>query len=303
MADAGLRPRPADPVNILTSPLPTPLIAVPGAKCVHGGGMEMTRDPAPSTPLVQLGSAVGRRAKVLLVEDDALAVELIEAVLERAGHRVFVARSATYARRLLANEGLDLVLLDLGLPDASGLALCAEIVRSHRIPVIIVSGAGTPDERIAGFDAGADDYIPKPAHPVEMLRRVEAVLRRCGFEAASTVLTTPQGLALDLRAGVATLGGQRVVLTRSETNLLRLLIEHQGTAVSSEELTRRVWNYESTGETNFLHKHMSRLRGKLRSIGFDTAALRTVYGVGYSLLGGSSEGSADDSADDCHLGG
>ncbi len=235
--------------------------------------------------LVQRGVGAGRAARILLVEDNRQALDIIEAMLVGAGHEVASAGTVAEATASMSCQAFDLVVLDIGLPDGSGLDLCAEIRRLGGPAVIITSAAGTPEERIAGFDAGADDYVPKPLHPVELMRRVDAVLRRTGFEIVRSTIAAPHGLQLDLRTGVACYGGQSATLSRSEAALLRLLIERVGTAQSTHELIRRVWNYEDIGDANFLHQHMSRLRRKLVAIGYPKDAIVTVYGVGYAMPG------------------
>ncbi|MGE3858299.1 MAG: response regulator transcription factor [Dehalococcoidia bacterium] len=236
-------------------------------------------------PLVQRWASVGRPGRILLVEDNRQALDIIEAMLVGAGHETASAMTVADGRAALAAGAFDLVILDIGLPDGSGLDLCGEICRLGGPPVIITSAAGTPDERIAGFDAGADDYVPKPLHPVELIRRVEAVLRRTGFEISRATVTGPHGIELDVRAGTACFRGQSVTLSRSEAGLLRLLIERAGSAQSTDELIRRVWDYDDIGDANFLHQHMSRLRRKLQAIGYPKGAIVTVYGVGYSMPG------------------
>lgn len=237
--------------------------------------------------LVQRGASAARASRILLVEDNQRACDILEAMLTSSGHEVMTAGTVAEAETSLDGQAFDLVVLDIGLPDGSGLDVCAELRRRGGPPVIITSAAGTPEERIAGFDAGADDYVPKPLHPVELIRRVDAVLRRTGFEVNRSVIAAPHGLELDLRTGIALYGEQSVTLSRSETALLRLLAERVGTAQSTDELIRRVWNYEDIGDSNFLHQHMSRLRKKLQSIGYPADTIRTVYGVGYAMLNSS----------------
>lgn len=234
--------------------------------------------------LVHRWKSQGRAGLVLLVEDNKQAMDIIEAMLVGSGHDVIAVMTVAEARSHLDQQRFDLVVLDIGLPDGSGLDLCAEVRRLDGPPVIITSAAGTPEERIAGFDAGADDYVPKPLHPVELIRRVDAVLRRTGFEVSRSTITAPHQLELDLRTGNVCYRGQSALLSRSEAALLRLLIERVGTACDTSELIRRVWNYEDIGDANFLHQHVSRLRRKLQAIGYPRETIVTVYGVGYALM-------------------
>lgn len=238
----------------------------------------------PLAPLVRLGSAAGRGPQVLLVEDDAATADVIAAGLALYGHTVEVVSTLRQARRFLkSSDPIDLVLVDVGLPDGSGLDLCVELCARDQLPVIVVSSAGTAEERIRGFDVGADDYVVKPVNVLELARRVEAVLRRSGFRAVDSLVEDPSGLDLDVRRGEATFQGQLVSLTRSETGILRVLLEQPGQAVPLDEICQRVWNYQALGDANFVHQHLSRLRRKLRLIGFSDEAIRTIYGVGYAF--------------------
>lgn len=239
-----------------------------------------------------------RRARVLLVEDSQEMATVIEAMLASAPPRevqyeTTTAATLREARALLRDREFDLLILDVGLPDGSGLGLCADLHRAGGPPVIIISAAGTPDERIAGFDAGADDYMPKPLHPVELHRRVRAILRRTRFDDDVLRATGPLGIELDLRTGATCYQGATVLLSRSELGIFRLLIERTGTAQTTEELIRRVWNYEDIGNSNFLHQHVSRLRKKLSGIGYPDQMIQTVYGIGYSLIDPTPTGRDD----------
>lgn len=226
-----------------------------------------------------LGDA--RRARVLLVEDNPLTGGVLVAGLATHGYEVELAPTLRRARARLQAVRFDLVLLDVRLPDGSGLELCAELRAHGDIPVVIVSGADTLPERIAGFDAGADDYVVKPLYPLELARRLDAVLRRAGA-ARSELVPGPAGLTLDLGALEVRRGEQRVRLTRSEAGLLRVLLERPGVAIGAHELSHRIWDYEAVGDPNFIQQHISRLRRKLRAVGVDHV-IQTVYGVGYAV--------------------
>lgn len=225
----------------------------------------------------------GRPARILVVEDDLRVARVVAEALRAEGHEVETVHTLRAARLRLDDDPSDLLILDIGLPDGSGLDFCAEVRRTRDMPVIIVSAAGSPEERVAGFDAGADDYLGKPLYLTELAVRVAALLRRTGLRPAEANLTGVHGLQLDVQAGTARYAGNEVSLTRSEVGLLRALMEDAGTAISTEELTWRVWNYKSFGESNFLHQHMSRMRRKLRNIGHPPDAITTVYGVGYIM--------------------
>lgn len=219
-------------------------------------------------------------ARVLVVEDEQDVGELMVAGLQRHGHSATLVSNAADAWTRLAHGDVDLVILDVRLPGESGLDLSRRIRAASDLPVIMVSGAGALADRVAGFDAGADDYVVKPVHHAELGRRVDAVLRRARRAVPQSV-AGPHGLALDVRTSEAVLGSRRVRLTRSEAGLLGALFEHAGSAVTAEDLCREVWGYEALADPNFLQQHISRLRRKLRSLGIEYEVIRTVYGVGY----------------------
>jgi len=220
--------------------------------------------------------------RVLLVEDDPIVVELISEGMSRRGYIVDATHSTHNARARLMSGQFDIVLLDVALPGESGLALAADLRDTLKIPVIIISGADRIDERIAAFDAGADDFVSKPFHVAEICARVEAVMRRSGRRERSGVMSGPRGLVLNLTACEISKGDVRVRLTRSEVVLLRVLLENAGSAVSGDTLSREVWNYQVAGDANFIQQHVSRLRRKLQQVGVDDL-VETVYGGGYRV--------------------
>ena len=236
-----------------------------------GGQARTGRAEAPAPP----------RACVLLVEDNSMTGDVLVAGLAAHGYAVEIAPTLRRARRRLGEDRFDVVLLDIRLPDGSGLELLNEIRADSALPVIVVSGADSLADRVAGFDAGADDYVVKPLYPLELARRLDAVLRRAGPPAAE-MIAGPDGLMLNVGNLEVTLRGHSVRLTRSEAGLLRALLERPGVALPSDDLSRRIWNYESAGDPNFIQQHISRLRRKLRSIGAEDV-ITTIYGVGYAI--------------------
>lgn len=239
------------------------------------------------------GLESSRPARILVVEDDLRVARVVTEALRAEGHEVETVHTLRTARLRLEEDLVDLVILDIGLPDGSGLDFCSEHRLTRDMPIIIISAAGSPEERVAGFDAGADDYLGKPLYLTELAVRAAALLRRTGLRPMEVNLTGVHGLELDVQAGIARYASNEVSLTRSEVGLLRVLMEEAGTAISTEELTSRVWNYKSFGESNFLHQHMSRMRRKLRNIGHPPDAIATVYGVGYIMRAATDEAVPD----------
>ncbi|MCK9494328.1 MAG: response regulator transcription factor [Dehalococcoidia bacterium] len=221
------------------------------------------------------------RARILLVEDQPETGEVLDAALQTAGYAVEWATSLQAARRLLLAQDFDLLVTDVRLPDGSGLDLCYEVTTTSDTPVIVVSSADTARDRIAGFEAGADDYVVKPFHLFELRKRIEAVLRRAAPQRRDGV-DDVRGLTLHVASGQIEYQGQRARLTRSEVGILQVLMGQPGRTHSAAELSGRVWGYEQLPDANFVQQHVSRLRRKLATLGAE-GVIETVYGVGYTI--------------------
>jgi len=224
--------------------------------------------------------------RVLLVEDDDRVAAALGDVLRR--HGVLVQRVSS-GREALAPHAVDLVLLDLGLPDMDGLAVCRALRRVVDVPIIAVTARAEERERIAGLRAGADDYVVKPYSSAELLARMEAVLRR-SHRAAAVPATVPAELpaapvlrlgALEVDTGArrATMSGVELKLSRKEFDLLVVLAGAQGAVCSRETLLDRVWGATLFGSTRTLDVHVATLRAKLG----DPELVETVRGVGYRM--------------------
>ena len=217
-----------------------------------------------------------RSVRVLLVEDDARVAAALETALRQHGHEVH--RAATGAAALQAAP-VDLVLLDLGLPDRDGIEVCRELRARSDVAIIAVTARGEERERVLGLRSGADDYVVKPFGIAELQARIEAVMRR----AMRTTQTRPEvrvgTLAVDLDARRVTVNGAEVMLTRKEFELLAALARRPGHAVTREQLLAEVWRTTWRGSLHTLEVHVASLRGKLGDGGY----VQTVRGVGYRL--------------------
>jgi two-component system alkaline phosphatase synthesis response regulator PhoP len=224
----------------------------------------------------------GAVPSVLVVEDDRDIRELLRRYLERAGHGVLTTGSGAEALNLLAGGGVDLVLLDLGLPDVDGIeVLAAARERVPAVPTVVLSARGTVNERITGLRAGADDYVTKPFSPAEVVLRVAAVLARAGAGAGPAVAPTYGGgrLRIDEQGHRAWLDDDLLVLTPTEWGVLVTLLGTPGRVFSRAELVNRVRGYEFAGYERSIDSHVKNLRHKL---GPDaTAIVETVLGAGY----------------------
>lgn len=224
--------------------------------------------------------ACGRAPRVLLVDDGSTTADEVIAPLQRGGYLVTRVRDGEAALALLERERYDIVLLDTALSDASGLEVCRELRRRDDIPVVFLSARGTLAERLAGFEAGADEYIVRPAASEEIACRLQAVLRRVYRGSAREVLAGPQGLAIDVRAHEVRVRDSLVTVTPREFAVLRLLLTRRGEVLTWDNISTQVWGYETFGCRNFVEAQVSRLRAKLRAAGaFGT--ITTVRGVGY----------------------
>jgi DNA-binding response OmpR family regulator len=221
--------------------------------------------------------------RVLVVEDHAPTRDLLTRSLARDGHVVTTAVDLAGARELFDAATCDLVVLDLGLPDGSGLALCRALrADDARVPILILTAHGAVAQRVEALDAGADDFLAKPFALAELRARVRALGRRGPL---------PRGLAyrvgavsLDLAARRATVGEREVPLTAREWALVELLASREGAVVTRAEILEAVWGEDSPQASASLDVIAARVRRKL-----GVAALRTVRGEGYAL-GGSDEG-------------
>ena len=226
-------------------------------------------------------------ATVVVCEDDDPTRELLCDHLTADRYRALPAPSASDALRLCGYNHPDLMLLDLGLPDAPGIDVLREIRGSGErfdpeLPVLVLSGRTSEADRLRGFEAGADDYLQKPFHYPELLARVEAVLRRRVGRRRGPIRVGD--LIVDPVTRRVRVGGREVRLANKEFALLNALASEPHRVFTKDELLRDVWGFRSQGRTRTLDSHASRLRRKL-----DPDSARYVFncwGVGYRLLGG-----------------
>jgi two-component system response regulator QseB len=215
--------------------------------------------------------------RILLVEDDELLGDGVRAALERARHAVEWVQDGRLAAAALGGSAFDLVILDLGLPDVDGLeVLCGLRTRGGAMPVLVLTARDAPAQRVAGLDAGADDYLSKPFDVDELLARVRALQRRQRGAAVNVIEHGP--LRLDPASFSVTCDGRAVELQRREFMLLHKLLESAGQVLSRAQLEESLYGWEGGVESNSLDVHIHRLRRKLYP-----DVIRTVRGVGYVI--------------------
>jgi two-component system, OmpR family, response regulator RegX3 len=221
------------------------------------------------------GSRQGESVHLLVVEDDeAIAVPLVRG-LERSGFGV--TRVAT-GRDALAAGGMDLVLLDLGLPDLDGYEVCRQLRAASAVPIIVVTARGDEGDRVLGLELGADDYVVKPFGLRELVARVRAVGRRT-LGPGEPAPQRHGALRVDRRSRRVSVGGAEVELAPKEFDLLALLAEDPGAVVSRAQIMDEVWDPHWYGPTKTLDVHVASLRRKLG----DPRWIETVRGVGFRL--------------------
>ena len=221
--------------------------------------------------------------RVLIADDDAVVRDVVRRYLERDGLEVRVAGDGNEALRVLGTERIDLAVLDVMMPGPSGLSLCRTLRQSgdFSIPVILLTALGEEDARIAGLEAGADDYLTKPFSPRELALRVRSVLRRAPATPSTLPLEISVGqLSVSTAARSVTLAGSPVGLTNREFDLLLFFLTHADAVFSREELLQRVWNWDF-GDLSTVTVHVKRLRSKLG----DHHRVQTVWGRGYLWRG------------------
>lgn len=215
--------------------------------------------------------------RILVVEDDTDLNRQLVTALEEAGYVVDSASDGEEGHFLGDTEPYDAVVLDLGLPTLDGLSVLENWRRDGRtMPVLILTARDRWSDKVAGIDAGADDYVAKPFHMEEVLARVRALVRRAAGHASNELTCGP--VRLDLRAGRVTVDGNPIKLTSHEYRLLSYLLHHQGKVISRTELTEHLYDQDFDRDSNTVEVFVGRLRKK---IGSDL--IETIRGLGYRL--------------------
>ncbi len=222
--------------------------------------------------------------KVLVVDDEQTILETVETKLRREGYTVFTAESAEEGMRIFRQAKPDLLVLDVMLPSRSGLDLCKAIRRDSKVPIIFLTARASEEDRIAGLDIGADDYIIKPFNLGELAARVKAVMRRSGIENPQEIIECGN-IRIDPKTHEATIDGRSMNLSPKEFALMYFLAKHQGQVFSRDTLLDRVWGPESFVSARTVDVHIRWLRERIESSASNPQRLVTVRGVGYKFIG------------------
>ena len=218
--------------------------------------------------------------RILLVEDEEKLARMVELELNYEGYQVAKAADGRRGLELAQSGQFDLVLLDIMLPQLSGMEVLRRLRRDSQLPVIMLTARDSVVDKVSGLDSGADDYITKPFAIEELLARIRAVLR-VRRDRGGQVLSAG-ALSMDVERHQVCVQGQEVELTKKEFDLLRCLLENKGRVLSRETLLDSVWGFDFVGETNSVDVYIRFLRGKLDDA-FGLKLIHTVRGVGYVI--------------------
>ncbi|MFN8133049.1 MAG: response regulator transcription factor [Solirubrobacteraceae bacterium] len=221
---------------------------------------------------------------VLLVEDEQNIAGIVGAYLERDGYTPVWVRSGEAALEEIARHPVRLVILDVGLPGIDGLEVCRRLRARTSVPILILSARDDEIDRVAGLEAGADDYVGKPFSPRELLARVKAILRRGGAAGApgsgGADVVSGAGVTVNRVSREVTVGDAAVDLTGREFDLLATLLEHPNAVLDRDRLLELVWGFDFPGGTRTVDVHVAQLRRKLGRPGL----IATVRGIGYKAV-------------------
>lgn len=220
--------------------------------------------------------------RIMLVEDNETIIMGLEYLLSREGYEVVTARDKKEAISRLGQKALDLIVLDVALPDGNGFEICRKAKEQNQIPVVFLTAADEEECVVKGLDMGADDYIIKPFRNRELVSRIKSVLRRSGK--GNTVLRCGE-IELDTETGLVTQGGRPLTLTKLEYKILSVMISHPGRLFTRDEILADIWDISGNYvNDNTLSVTMKRIREKLGDT--DGNIIRTVRGMGYRLEAG-----------------
>lgn len=225
-----------------------------------------------------------RGARILVVDDENGIVRGLQRSLSAHGYDVLTANNGAKALVVIEQQRPDLVLLDLGLPDMSGLEVCKQVRTQSSLPIIIISVKDREPDKVKALDLGADDYIVKPFGMNEVLARIRVALRHAASISSGTEPCVAVGaLQVDFAQRFVTVGGQEAKLTPTEYDLLKVLVKHRGKIMTHQMLLTQVWGTDNESQSHYLHVYIGQLRRKIESDPIHPRFLVTIPGAGYRL--------------------
>lgn len=221
--------------------------------------------------------------KILIVEDEVKVATFIKKGLQTQSFEAEIAETGNDAKRFFDENKFDLIILDIGLPDMSGLEVCEYIrTKNTKIPILMLTALGSVADKLSGFEVGTDDYMVKPFDFMELLVRVKALLKRTNEIEQPSEKLQEADLELDLKEKVARRDGRVVELTAKEFSLLEYLMLNKGRVVSKVDIAEKVWDINFDTGTNFIEVYVNYLRNKIDK-GFSNKLIHTIVGMGYML--------------------
>lgn len=223
---------------------------------------------------------------VLVVEDDVAVQKMLRLALERMDHSVTIAGDGNTALEIVRNNSIELVLLDIVLPDIDGFDVCRQIRSFSEVPILMVTALNRTEDIVHGFEVGADDYITKPFSLREIQGRIHAILRRINWLEQRPLSENIHNGAvhLNIRSQRATVRGKEVHLTPIEFRLLRQLMMRPDQPISKQDLFHEVWGYQVEGGANLVEVAVRRLRSKIEETPSDPKLIATVHAIGYKYV-------------------
>lgn len=221
--------------------------------------------------------------KILVVDDESSIRKLLKVSLEANGYQIIEASTGNEGIQKVIEERPEVVLLDLSLPDRSGLTVIREVRQWSNIPIIILSVLDQDQNKIEALDGGADDYITKPFSVPELLVRIRVALRHASPVEKSSLLKNGP-LEMDLEAHSVKLNGQLIKLTATEYDILKVLLTHKGKVITHRSLLKEVWGPNSTEHVQYLRVYLGNLRKKLKTETQNQELISTEAGIGYRLI-------------------
>ncbi|HYG05876.1 MAG TPA: response regulator transcription factor [Stenotrophomonas sp.] len=230
-------------------------------------------------------SATAPPPRVLIIDDEPQIRRFLDISLRAQGYRVLQAQDGAEGLSLLATQGAELVVLDLGLPDRDGHEVLRELRQWSAVPVIMLTVRAGEDEKVAALDGGANDYVTKPFGVQELMARIRVLLRQSGGTTAEELVFDDGHLHVHLGLREVTVGGQPAALSRKEYSLLALLLRHAGRVVTQPQLLRELWGPTHEHDTHYLRILVGKLRQKLHDDAATPRYIVTEPGVGLRFIG------------------
>jgi len=224
--------------------------------------------------------------KILIIEDEISFSEALSFLLEKEGYSTVVAETGKQGLDAFKSDNFDLVLLDLMIPEVSGIDVCRTIRTTSAVPIIMLTAKDSEIDKVVGLELGADDYVTKPYSSRELVARIKAVLRRGGLDSDTTESTSVHsiaGIKMDIERHQVTVNDVAINLPLKEFELLEFLMRNAGRVLTRGQLIDRVWGGDYYGDTKTLDVHIKRLRAKIEADPANPVLIQTIRGLGYKL--------------------